>query len=256
MFTAGVSILLLAAFSQEKNANSASVPMVLDHNRMLVDAEFQQKNGDWLTARLWVDTGYHKFLMSEPFARKLGIDLSQAEEKMINGLLEVPPPAGVRIGGMPLNFEGVKSYVMFAPVWLFSTMHNDANLPSTVLKRYQVVFDYPQLQLTIAEPGSLKHRGERSSASINPETGIVQLDAVIDGEPLSFALDNGASYSFVSGDLLEKLSKHRPEWPRITGATMGNVVDALRGKPGDVRTIELERDGKKFTIKATVKRLL
>jgi hypothetical protein len=219
MFAAGVCILLLAAFSEEKKVNSASVPIVLDHNRMLVQAEFPQKDGGWLDARLWVDTGNPDFFMSEAFARKLGIDLSQSKDKIVDGQLEVPPPAGVRIGGMPLNFEGVKSYVVFAPAWLFSVMHNDANLPSTVLKRYQVIFDYPKHQLTLAEPGNLKPRGERSAAAINPETGIVQIDAVIDGENLSFALDNGASYSFVSGDLLEKLSKRHPEWPRIIGAT-------------------------------------
>jgi len=403
ILTAVVCILFFAAFSEEKKVNSASVPMILDHNRMLVQAEFQQKDGDRLEARLWVDTGNPDFFMSEAFARKLGIDLTQSKDKIVNGQLEVQPPAGVRIGGMPLNFEGVKSYVMFGPVWLFSAMHNDANLPSTVLKRYQVIYDYPKRELTLAEPGSLKPRGKRSSASINPETGIVQLDAVIDGENLSFALDNGASYSFVSDDLLEKLSKRHPEWLRITGAvgcanmwgwwppqeatwpvmrlpelkwgsvtlknigvvglpnvfgngknvgdwysqktarrvdgffgpnmfkafrveidyansavyfekdsdfdsndmdivgltlrqqgdgsyqvigivskdgkpvvdgvvpgdilvqvdgfkttgaTMGTVVDALRGKPGDVRTIELERNGKRFTVKATVKRLL
>jgi C-terminal processing protease CtpA/Prc len=43
---------------------------------------------------------------------------------------------------------------------------------------------------------------------------------------------------------------------KTTGATMGTVVDALRGKPGDIRHIILERGGNKFRIDAKVARLL
>jgi hypothetical protein len=35
----------------------------------------------------------------------------------------------------------------------------------------------------------------------------------------------------------------------VTGATMGCVVDALRGCPGATRTLELEREGRRFTVK-------
>jgi hypothetical protein len=40
------------------------------------------------------------------------------------------------------------------------------------------------------------------------------------------------------------------------GASMGTVVDALRGEPGDVRTLVLERDGKQVEVKARVERFL
>ena len=41
-----------------------------------------------------------------------------------------------------------------------------------------------------------------------------------------------------------------------TGATMGTVVDALRGKPGDIRILVLERKGKQFKIEAKVEHFL
>jgi hypothetical protein len=156
--------------------------------------------------------------MSEPLARDLGIDLP-IRDNSNNGIssLEVPTPSSIRIGGRTLNFEGVKSKVLFQPFWLFTTMHNDANLPSTVLKQYQIVFDYPGRKLTIALPGSLIHQGIPSPAHVNPKTGIVQMDAVIDGDSMSFALDNGASYSFMSEDKLLKISEKHPGWPGITG---------------------------------------
>jgi len=208
-----ICVLPLHAPAQETAVKSVTVPFILDHNRMLVDVEIQRADGTWRTARLWVDTGNPSFYIDEALARDLGTDLSA-----ISSNSNVPPPVGVRIGGMPLDFQGVESRVMLEPPWLFSAMHNDGNLPSTVLKRYQVVFDYPALRLTIAEPGSLQHRGVRAPAAVNPETGIVQIDAVIDGDSLSFALDNGASYCFVDADVLERLSKRHPGLPRITGA--------------------------------------
>jgi len=97
-------------------------------------------------------------------------------------------------------------------------MHADANLPSTVLKRYQVVFDYPRRQLELGEPGRAAHRGERLTARVHPQTGIVQVDASIASERHSLALDIGASYSFVSGGLLQRIAGQHPGWPLVAGA--------------------------------------
>jgi len=196
-----------------KKINSVTVPFVLDHNRMLVEAEFQRNDGSWRKALLWVDTGNPEFLISDSFARDMGIEIDTGKAKQ-----EITPPTNVRIGGLSINFNGVKSFVVTGIPWLFNTMHNDGNLPSTVLKNYHIIFDYPSGELTIAEPGILKPRGIRSPATINPVNGIIQMDAVIDGEKYSFALDNGASFSFVPDELVIQLSNRHPEWPNSNGA--------------------------------------
>jgi C-terminal processing protease CtpA/Prc len=41
-----------------------------------------------------------------------------------------------------------------------------------------------------------------------------------------------------------------------TGATMGQVWSLLGGTPGQVRTLTMEREGKRFTVEATVRRFL
>lgn len=202
-----------AAASHEAAPSSVTVPFILDHNRMLVDMEIQRADGTWRTARIWIDTGEPRFSMSEALARDLGIDLSGLESSPL-----VPPPANVRLGGMPLDFSGVETLVGGGPAWMFNTMHNDGHISSRVLQRYQVVFDYPARLLTIAKPGTLAHRGVRAPAAVNPETGIVQIDAVIDGDSLSFALDMGASYSFVDADVLERIIKRHRDMPRMKGA--------------------------------------
>lgn len=192
---------------------SVTVPFILDHNRMLVDMECQRADGTWRAARLWVDTGNPRFFISGPLAADLGIDISA-----MTGNSDMPLPASVRIGGMPLDFQGVESRVNILPQWQFNSMHNDGNLPSTVLARYDVVFDYPRRLLTISKPGTLEHRGVRAPAAVNRETGIVQIDALIDGDSLSFAVEAGAAYSFADEDVLERLFERHPNLPRITGA--------------------------------------
>ncbi len=204
---------------QKTSTYSVTIPVTFDHNRMLVEAEIKRLDGTWRKARLWIDTGNPDCFISESLANDLGIDLAA---KVTNEDGQIPPldmePPSVRIGGMDIDFSGVNSHVIFQPEWLFNTMHNDANLPSTVLKKYHVIFNYPQQKLTIAKPGVLRSQGLRAPASIHPETGIVQIDAVIDGDSLSFALDNGASYSFVSAELLSQLKEKHPTWPRHEGA--------------------------------------
>jgi len=218
-------LLLLAALPQARMASpqggtvdSATVPVTLDHNRMLVQADVQRRDGSWRTALLWIDTGNPDMMMSEAFARDIGIDLSGARRTAEGTVFRGPAPTGVRIGGMPLSLDSVGMEVLFEGQWIFGTMHIDANLPSTALKRYQVVFDYPRRRLTLARPGTLTPRGERAAASVNPTTGIVQIDAVLGGDTLSLALDNGASYSFVSAGVLARLAERNPGWPRTVGA--------------------------------------
>lgn len=227
-------VLLGLTASPSGGADTVTVPIALDHNRMLVKAEIQRADGAWRKALLWIDTGNPDCLLSEPFARDLGIDLSVAQQAADGSPLplEVPPPVGVRIGGMPLDFSGVKTKVLFEPRWLFSTMHNDANLPSTVLRQFQVVIDYPRRQLTLARPGTLAPRGVRAAAAVHPQTGIVQIDAVIGGDSLSLALDNGASYSFISDDVFARLVDRHPDWPRCTGAIgCANIWGWWPGEP-------------------------
>ncbi len=210
-------LFLLIAFCK-REVDMVTVPIKLDHNRMLVDAEIQKQDGVWRKVLLWIDTGNPDFFISESLANDLGIDLSKASEQTRDGALEVPTPSNIRINGMILNFKGAKSKVIFNPRWLFTAMHIDANLPSRVLQEYQVVFDYPKRTLTLAKPGSLDHFGIPASAVIHPNTGIVQIDAEIYGDSLSFALDNGASYSFTSEAELARILEHRPECSKSKGA--------------------------------------
>lgn len=213
LFTLASVTLIFQVSCRDEQVRSVTVPFILDHNRMLVEAEFQRKDGTWRKATLWIDTGNPDFLISEEFAKDMGIEIDTSKSDQA-----IPSPAGVRIGGMPVNFDGVATTVAVGVKWLFNTMHIDANIPSKVLKKYHIIFDYPLREFTIAEPGILKPRGVKSPSAINPVNGIIQMDATIDGEKYSFALDNGASFSFATDSLVAKLKQRHPDWPTRIGA--------------------------------------
>ena len=219
ILTSILSIAVIFSLTcSRSNIHVVTIPFQLDHNRMLVNAEIQKPDSSWRKVLLWVDTGNPEFFISESLAVDLGIDLPDAQTKSKINAIELTKPANIRMSGMALNFEGINTKVMFRPKWLFCTMHIDANLPSTVLQKYQVIFDYPQKKLTLAAPGSIKHIGEHCAAIVNQNTGIVQINAEIYGDSLSFALDNGASYSFTSETVLDEILTHQPDCPKMKGA--------------------------------------
>jgi len=214
-----ILIFIVILFSCKKiEIEKVIVPFMLDHNRMLVSAEVQSKDSTWRKVSLWVDTGNPDFFISKELALDLGIITFEDSLRAVNGTVEISSPLGVRIGEMQLNFDEVNSFVVFSPFWLFKATQADANLPSTVLKKYDVVFDYPKKELILSKPGKMKFAGIPVQADINRTTGLVQVDGVIDKDSVSFALDNGASYSFGSIEFLTNLINKYPEQAICNGA--------------------------------------
>ncbi|MBE0646783.1 MAG: hypothetical protein IH596_03255 [Bacteroidales bacterium] len=195
-----------------------TVPFTLDHNRMLVDGKIQRNDSTWRKAVLWVDTGNPDLFLSPELANDLGIELPTDSLLPDHGFVEVFPPKSIRLAGMELNLDSVTCYVVVSRYWFFTASHCDMNLPSTILKRYDVVLDYPERELTLAKPGEIKFNGLPVAADIRAETGIIQIEAMMEEDSLSFALDNGASYSFGSTELLDLLQETEPDLPVCTGA--------------------------------------
>jgi len=212
-------MLLCPLSCREAHVKSITVPITLDHNRMIVEAEIQKPDSSWRTVRLWIDSGNPDFLLTTRLIHELGVDSStiDTENKDLT-TDQIIRPFGVRIGTMPLDFSGINVTLLDDPQWLFKTMDCDANLPSTVLKHYHIVFDYPSLLLTLSEPGGIDPEGVQCPARINPVTGIVQLDALIYGDSLSLALDNGASYSFLSETAFHHIIERDANLKPINGA--------------------------------------
>jgi hypothetical protein len=96
-------------------------------------------------------------------------------------------------------------------------MSAEINLPSTVLRNYDVLVNYPDREFTLAAPGTLHFQGQQSKMLVNADNGLVQVPAKIEGKSYNLGLDVGSSISFIFTDVLDPLLQSHSQWPRMTG---------------------------------------
>lgn len=75
-FTVVSCTVLLAS-----GAQSATVPMTIDHARAIIAASFRRPDGAFRNAKLWIDSGNPDWVISEALARDLRLDISGAATK-------------------------------------------------------------------------------------------------------------------------------------------------------------------------------
>jgi hypothetical protein len=100
----------------------------------------------------------------------------------------------------------------------FPGMSAEINIPSTILRNYDVLINYPGRELTIAQPGILRFKGVTAKVIVNSATGLIQVPSEIEKKKYNLALDLGSSISFLANGLFNKLSAAHPAWPHMTGA--------------------------------------
>jgi hypothetical protein len=91
-------------------------------------------------------------------------------------------------------------------------------LPGKAFEHYQIVLDYPQHRLSLGEPGSLSHRGEKLPCPYVASSGHPQVDVGIDGIEYGFLLDTGSQITLMREDILKQWAKQHTDWPRSIGA--------------------------------------
>jgi hypothetical protein len=226
-FTAALLVFVLfkAAFAQDPprlasqpEPASATVPLTLDHNRVIIDVGLVLPDGATGKVRGWVDNGTSDLCMSRRVATLMGLAVT-CDEKSCSAL----PPQEITIGGMKISLKGVKEAVIpleppSAAAVMASGMSAEINIPATVLSNYDVLINFPEQQFTIARPGGLRFNGVKAKAIVNPQNGLIQIPSQIGGKKYNLALDLGASISFLSGDLFDKLAAAHADWPLMTGA--------------------------------------
>jgi len=202
--------------------NSATVPITLDHNRIIIDVYFVQPGGSKTRVRGWVDTGAGAtdLWITPGLAKKLGLETAgEASTIMGPKVPAVKPPRELLIGDMPVRINGItEARVQQKGEAIAPGLSAEINLPAAVLRNYDVVVDYPNRQLTIAAPGSVRFAGTAVKAFVNPENGIIQIPSTVDGQTRNLGLDLGATVTLISGEVLESWRKAHPQWPTMTGA--------------------------------------
>jgi PDZ domain len=219
------ALFLLCSFvrSQDKTAppsepTSVTVPAAIDHNRVVINAEVQLPDGSSQRVLVWVDNGNPDLYLSRRLATQIGLAVRCDDHECSS-----TPPQAIMVGGMKIPFAGVKqAKIPLKPVNAASVlapgMSAEINLPSSILRHYDVLVDFPGHKFSIGAAGTIHFRGPSGKVQINAENGLIQVPSQIENKKHNLALDLGACISFLSSELFDKLATAHPDWPHITGA--------------------------------------
>ena len=223
-FVSAISVVVLIcgfAGAQQKTSDaerSVTVPAVIDHNRVVINVEISLPDRSQQKIRAWVDNGNPDLYLSRRVATLLGLDVS-CSDKECSSL----PPKEISIGGMKIPLDGIKkTKIPLRPVSAAAVlalgMNAEMNIPSNVLRHYDVLVDFPEHKFSIGQPGSIRFLGSSTKVLINSENGLIEVPSTIENKKYNLGLDLGACISFLSEDLFDKLAIANPDWPHMTGA--------------------------------------
>jgi hypothetical protein len=218
------SLLVLSSLSPHANSSFQSerkvvtVPATIDHDRVIIEAGVSLPDGSIQPVRAWIDNGSPDLKLSQHLATemRLGIDCNGQD-------CSASPPQGVVIGGMAIPLTGIKqAKIPLMPdnaLWgLAPGLPADITIPSTVLRHYDVLIDFPGHEFTIGMPGTIHFEGSSSKVQIDAENGLIRVPSKIENKKYDLALDLGSSISFLSDELFDKLATAHADWPHMAGA--------------------------------------
>ncbi len=214
---------------------SVTVPFTLDQGRIVIDVDLLLPNGSTERVRGWVDNGNPNLCVDRRVANLMGLSVS-CEGQICSALLKSRdvsleiPMAGMQI---PLSLgEAVREIKVPANVpSLAPGMSTEINIPSTVLRNYDMLINFPDRELTIGLPGHLKFNGVKSKALVNPSNGLIQIPSKIENKNYDLGLDLGSSVNFLAEELFDKLSSAHPGWPHMSGAVGPFNIGELSDEP-------------------------
>ena len=183
---------------------SATLPMLVDDNRLFVEMEVLRPDGSVRKLLAFVNMGQPAPNISTGLYHDLGIDQGKALE--------------LRFGTLPIRIDATAVQPSDGAAQLFAPLPAEMMLPAGVLQNFEVVLDYGKRTMTLAAPGTLKPEGIPVPMALNPGTGLVTLATMVDGKPYKFVIDNGGSYSVFRAETVEAMLKGHPEWLRASSA--------------------------------------
>ena len=206
----------------EAEPKSVTVPITLDHNRVVIDVYLPLPDGSTKRVRGWVDNGNPDLEMSRRAATVMGLNVTCGEKSC-----SAPPPREVTVGGMKISLTSVnEAKIPLKPLTAASVMapgmSAEINLPSTVLHNYDVLVSFPDREFSIGQRGTIHFRGMSGKILVNAANGLVQMPSKIEGKNYNLGLDVGSSFSFLSNEVFDKVASAHPDCPHMTGA-VGNA---------------------------------
>ena len=217
---------------REQAATFGTVPIDLRDNRVFVQLTCVRPDGSLRQALVQVDSGGGSVILSESLSHDLALKSIGSPSEEDGETFQMVTSPEIRIGEMPLNLSDVSTVVTVGSKGEFSPGSGvEGFLPARLLQKYEVVFDYPARQFTVAQPGSLKPRGTPVPSPIGANSGFPRIELTVDGEKYGFLLDTGAAYTMISQNLIDKWKARHPDWTGCVGAVgaanmIGGAFDA------------------------------
>jgi hypothetical protein len=186
-------------------APTGATSFVLDGNRIYGELKFLRVDGSIHRALAFVDMGSPDLTLTSALFDEMRVAQNSPVRFQIGDMtVEVPAAQVQRESGTPFSVgTGLKV---------------EATLPASVLERYIVVIDYQNRLLEIAAADALKPQGVQVPFHINPKTGLIAVDAVIDGKSYPVTIDNGSAYTWFDPKAPRAWLAAHPEWQRGVGA--------------------------------------
>jgi hypothetical protein len=238
--TALIALLLVATMAVAQNGSKAeaapksvTVPVTLDHGRVIVDLYLPLPDGSSKRVRGWVDTGDPNLWMSNRVAGWMGLSVSCDSQVCSATATPRVVSLEVMIGGMKIFLSAMGEIrVPGGNSAIAPGTSAEIKIPSSLLRNYDVLINFPDREFSIGSPGSLKFKGVKSKMIVDGSTGFIQIASKIENKNYNLGLDVGSSISFLSEELFNKLASAHPDWPHMTGA----VGPANMGEAGDDET--------------------
>jgi hypothetical protein len=206
-----VLVVPVSGLSARPVYRAASEHFLLDHNRIFVPLTFVLPGGTQRKTLAFVDSGDPELTLTTALVQQLHADKWKKTSDI-----------HILFGGRLLNTTAVKDFgaskYLFPEMSMFPGLHVEANLPATVLEKYDVALNYGKQTLTLAAPGSLQHEGVRVPCKVNSATGMTSIQAEVAGESYAFAIDSGSAYTWIDRGVTERWAGTHPQWLRGIGA--------------------------------------
>jgi hypothetical protein len=203
-----LSPFAISAFALSETSSPGSVPFILEDNRIFAELTFVRVDGTPRKAYAFVDLGTPSLILNESLSSELRFDQTH--------------PLVFRVGETEVT---VNSRAVMKDAGSFftgpdgkKTVPVEAVLPGSILKNYQVVFDYAAHTLTLASAITVKPEGIAVPCRVNEKTGLISVDAFVDGHSYPIAIDSGSAYTWIRDDVAHQWLKTHPDWTRGKGA--------------------------------------
>ena len=218
---AAVSMFVYTALAQDMakpEPESATVPITLDHDRIVIDVYLALPDGSTKRVRGWVDNGNPELRISRQAATLMGLSVNCDGQTCSASKVSPAPPLQILIGGMKIVLPSSKITIPAGISTVAPGMSAEIAIPASILRNYDVLINFPDREFSIGDPGTLKFNGVISKMLVDGDTGLIQIPSKLENKSYNLLLDLGIPVTFLSEGLFSKLATAHPNWPQMTGA--------------------------------------